>query len=753
MAGRKKAEDAPGAESRSRDVRAADSDIYGFVDSYGKRMAVLSDSGGGSLRRAWLTFLDMLCLLCVYQSSERPMEAVDRVGCLFSDVDLVRALEPSDSAPFMHRDRIRGMYDALFEKSAGFTDSGFYPLFHTGILSHLEILAFLMAFSSSVNRKYERIYGVLQEEKEGIVRPTMGLCLDLARFYLGEEEKNISLLLNPDSFLNRFILEKRENKRLDSELSTPLAIKSIALGYCLGERGIMGEIGLCGQLIEPVTDGYVCRPEQAAELVDVYSAAAQGEGSTLVQLLGEDGSGRRYLMGLLSAATGQPVVALDMRRLLSLDGPRQERILSDIILKAALEDALPYIYGIEEREMGGFEGTFALARLMESLRIIFIGCEKALSNRLTATFTGSVYRIELTETDALSQESLWKEAADRHSAVFDSDLSLRELVSKYTMSPGRIYEAVKNTVLVSSVSDGFFVIEKEELQEQIRRICSVQLGERAKRIRTSFTWDDLKVDVRSSELLRRACERVIFKSRVNEEFGFGKKLPYGRGVSIVLYGPPGTGKTMAAQVMARELGLDIYRIDLSQISSKYIGETEKNLAAVFDGAKNSNAILFFDEADSLFSKRTEVSSSNDRHANAETSYLLQKVEEYTGVSILATNNLQNFDAAFKRRITFLIPVEVPDEATRLMLWSSVFPKGAPLSGNIDFALLAGAIELTGSNIKSAAVDAAYRAAAADREITYQDIADAVDTECLKNGRMGAGNELLQAIISSGAVMG
>ena len=162
---------------------------------------------------------------------------------------------------------------------------------------------------------------------------------------------------------------------------------------------------------------------------------------------------------------------------------------------------------------------------------------------------------------------------------------------------------------------------------------------------------------------------------------------------------------------------------------------------MFEAARFSNAVLFFDEADALFTKRTEVASSNDKYANAETAYLLQKIEEYSGVSILATNVMQNFDNAFKRRMTFMIPVEQPDERTRLRLWQKVFPKSAPLEEDIDFSIYAGKAELTGSNIKSAALAAAYRAAAGHRKIRNQDIIEAIDFEYRRTGRMGIGNEL------------
>ncbi|MBR7058159.1 MAG: ATP-binding protein [Stomatobaculum sp.] len=238
-------------------------------------------------------------------------------------------------------------------------------------------------------------------------------------------------------------------------------------------------------------------------------------------------------------------------------------------------------------------------------------------------------------------------------------------------------------------------------------------------------------------------DRVRLKSVVNEDYGFSRKLPYGNGVSIVLYGPPGTGKTMTARVLAKELGLDIYRIDLSQVANKYIGESEKTLGKIFDTAKYSNAILFFDEADSLFAKRTEVKDSNDRHANAETAYLLQKIEEYAGVSILATNVFSNFDEAFRRRMTFLVPIRWPDETERLELWKKTFPPETPLSADVDLPFYAKEAELTGSAIKSAALSAAFRAAKEKRPVCHQDILEGIADEYRKSGRT-PGPEVMKA---------
>jgi SpoVK/Ycf46/Vps4 family AAA+-type ATPase len=194
------------------------------------------------------------------------------------------------------------------------------------------------------------------------------------------------------------------------------------------------------------------------------------------------------------------------------------------------------------------------------------------------------------------------------------------------------------------------------------------------------------------------------------EWGFDRKLSHGKGLSVLFAGPSGTGKTMAAEIMARELQLDLYKIDLSGVVSKYIGETEKNLARIFQEAESSNAILFFDEADALFGKRTKISDAHDRYANIETSYLLQKMEEYEGVVILATNLRENMDEAFTRRMRFIVEFPFPDAASRQQMWQTHFPREAPLSADIDYAWLAKQFQITGGNIKNIVLSAAFFAA-------------------------------------------
>lgn len=268
-----------------------------------------------------------------------------------------------------------------------------------------------------------------------------------------------------------------------------------------------------------------------------------------------------------------------------------------------------------------------------------------------------------------------------------------------------------------------------------------QLGPCASYIKPVYRWKDLILEDSQKEMMTQICGRVLYRDLVMGTWGFGKKSAYGNGVSAIFYGPPGTGKTMAAQVIAAELGMDLYRVDLSQINSKYIGETEKNLSSLFEAAASRNAVLFFDEADGLFAKRSEVGSSNDRYANMETGFLLQKFEEYDGITILATNFIHNIDEAFKRRIKYMVRFLFPGEEMRLRLWEIMLPDEACLEEPLSLKLYARRFELSGSSIKDIVTNAAYLAAAKGRKIRNEDIHKALRFHYMRFGKNLNDNEL------------
>jgi SpoVK/Ycf46/Vps4 family AAA+-type ATPase len=243
------------------------------------------------------------------------------------------------------------------------------------------------------------------------------------------------------------------------------------------------------------------------------------------------------------------------------------------------------------------------------------------------------------------------------------------------------------------------------------------------------TWDDLVLPAPQRQVLRDIAAHVRQRARVYETWGFAARSSRGLGISALFAGASGTGKTMAAEVLANELHLDLYRIDLSSVVSKYIGETEKNLRRIFDAAESGGAILLFDEADALFGKRSEVKDSHDRYANIEVSYLLQRMEAYRGLAILTTNLKSALDTAFLRRIRFVVQFPFPDAAQRAEIWRRSFPPDAPIE-NLEFDKLA-RLNVAGGNIRNIALNAAFLAADAGEPIRMVHLLRAARTEYAK----------------------
>ncbi len=245
---------------------------------------------------------------------------------------------------------------------------------------------------------------------------------------------------------------------------------------------------------------------------------------------------------------------------------------------------------------------------------------------------------------------------------------------------------------------------------------------------------DVIMPEHSRDQVAACIERVRLKETVYDTWGFSKNTTYGRGVSMLFWGPPGTGKTMLAQAVANELGMELYRVNLPAVVSKYVGETEKNLNEIFEHAKGRHIVLFFDEADVLFGKRTEIKEANDKYSNMEAAYLLQRMEEYEGVTVLATNYRRNFDEAFSRRLTAIIAIPFPDVESRKEIWDHVLPKERR-GEDIDIDQLAEKYELTGSSIKNSVLSAAFASAAAGEErISGDTLAAGIRGEFEKQGK-------------------
>jgi hypothetical protein len=330
-------------------------------------------------------------------------------------------------------------------------------------------------------------------------------------------------------------------------------------------------------------------------------------------------------------------------------------------------------------------------------------------------------RLDVAPATAAEQHQLWQKALGTQAERLNGHIG--RLVTHFRMSgPG-----IRAASTVAEPLDG--VSAEQSLWEACRAQARPKLDDLAQRIETAAQWDDLVLPGGSRQTLEEVAAHVRQRGQVYDAWGFGARGPRGLGISALFAGPSGTGKTLAAEVLANTLGLDLYRIDLSQVVSKYIGETERNLARVFDAAEQGAAVLLFDEADALFGRRGEVKDSHDRYANIEVSYLLQRMELYRGLAILTTNLKDSLDPAFLRRLRFVVPFPFPDAGQRAAIWRRAFPPQTPKAAlNIErLARLA----VTGGNIRNIALNAAFLAADAGEPVRMAHILRAARSEYAK----------------------
>ena len=455
----------------------------------------------------------------------------------------------------------------------------------------------------------------------------------------------------------------------------------------------------------------------------------------ILVLSGGKGSGKKMQIKVLEHKFGFNTTFVDFD-FLSLK--KQEEILevlSEIVLDAILFQKLICFCNFKSKQTEVMQQVILYLHRYFSF-VVFL-TENRFSDFDFADFDDEKFLIANIQMPDLTEKErcfFWKRF------LFDSGISdeeIEKVARGFLLTIGKI----------RSVSQKYFLGKTENLEENIKLLKKLaaeasgyDFGNLATRVKHNFDWNDLVLDINCKSKLLSICDRVKLKDKVYEEMNFKSKFPYGDGISVLFYGPPGTGKTMAANVIANQIGCELYKIDLSQLVDKYVGETEKNLKNLFDMATKTNVVLFFDEADSIFSKRTDVTNSNDKYANIETSYLLQRIEEYKGICILATNFLSSFDDAFKRRMKFIVNFNLPGVDERLLLWKKAFPPQVEISDDVDFFRLSEKFELTGSSIKSIALSAAFYSVK-DKEITNKNVVGikhvkmALRDELEKNGKI------------------
>lgn len=339
-------------------------------------------------------------------------------------------------------------------------------------------------------------------------------------------------------------------------------------------------------------------------------------------------------------------------------------------------------------------------------------------------------RLDVSPLPATARRSLWQALLPQlagHAGM---------LAARYPIEPDDAREVVRDLGLQQALSDTPLAVEAVNDCIRARTIWTERTG--VQRVIARAGWGGLLLPERPRQQLQAAVRRVLQQITVLDDWGFAQGRSDRRGVRLLFCGPPGTGKTLAAEVMARELGVDLLVVDLASLVSKWLGETEKNLAAVFEVAERSRALLLFDEADALFARRTENRDAHDRYANLETAYLLQRLERYEGIAVLTTNLRANLDVAFARRFEFIVEFPEPDSAAREALWRLHLPASAPLGADVDLPELAAWYAISGAQIKNAALAAAFLAASNGSEIRQKHFLLAIEREFDKAGRAHPG---------------
>ncbi|MBQ4347385.1 MAG: ATP-binding protein, partial [Firmicutes bacterium] len=518
----------------------------------------------------------------------------------------------------------------------------------------------------------------------------------------------------------------------DTFLAQKIKLPAKVVAYVSGSNKLSEDIAFFAEYIDPQkSPGEVFINKKAIDgLKSTVDSIIESGEPTILQLYGPRGTGKMFAVRHLAAGSKHRILALDIDKILLSEKGLLE-LTNKAIAEAVCEDRIICLKNIPAlNESNSVPIKTMIDLLREYFKVLIITSDEKDVYDFSLDFR--ILQIEYKMPDFSERLLLWKEFLKEKQ--IGSNLDIEDIANKFILSPRQI----KNVILAAGLS-GAYAGRKEIITEDIVGAVRAQslnrLKERASNVAAFYSWDDLVAEPEQKNMMLFAINYVKYKNKVNSDWGFGKKQAYGKGLSVLFYGPPGTGKTMAAQVMAKELGLELFKVDLSQMVSKYIGETEKNLSELFNEARYSNAILFFDEADALFSKRTEVTDSKDKYSNVETSFLLQKIEEYEGVAILASNYLVNFDDAFKRRIKFIINFQMPGPKMRYTLWEKTFPKEAPTDGLIDFDFLAETFEFTGSNIKNVVIAAAYMAAAENEPISMKHIVSAIKVENAKFGKV------------------
>ena len=610
-------------------------------------------------------------------------------------------------------------------------------------LDQFDIDAVLVCLGVEVDLRYERLYAYLHDDATK-KRPSVDLVLNLLAPSIEARLAARSHFSATAPLRRHHLLELGEDPAQPHPplLARFLKVDGRITQYLLGSDDLDDRIQSYATLRDPQArfDALLVEDDAKQHIARFIQNGASA-GGVIVYLRGPYGVGKRSTAEAICRERGIRLVIVDLERLMSEGDSSYAKALRFIQREARLQEAAVYWKGFDtllQEEKKGLLAAFLSA--MEDRPVLTFLAGERVWDPADALRAVSFVRVELRRPTSSERARLWSAALNGGHTV-DADVDLAGLATKFKFTGGQILDAAATAENLTRFRNAETAhVTMRDLSDACRLHSNQKLATLARKVTPKYEWQDIVLPADRLEQLREICNHVKYRDRVYSDWGFDRKLSLGQGLSVLFAGPSGTGKTMAAEIIAGELGLDLYKIDLSTVVSKYIGETEKNLSRIFTEAETSNSILFFDEADALFGKRSEVKDSHDRYANIEIGYLLQRMEEYEGVVILATNFRKNMDEAFVRRLHFTVEFPFPTEEDRRRIWQGVLPSDAPRDIGLDLEFLARRFQVTGGNIRNIALAGAFLAADANGVVGMPHLLRATQREYQKMGKVVSESE-------------
>ncbi len=499
---------------------------------------------------------------------------------------------------------------------------------------------------------------------------------------------------------------------------SPLHIDERVLHYLVGIQHLDDRLAGIVERVQGEVDLVPSHQTLAGRLARVWAEAENPLERPAVQLCGPEYAAKRDIALAACASLGLELYAVSALSLPS--DPRELEALLRLCKREAVLAGCAFLLDCDDLDPADAVRNHAVMRFAEnsSLLLMVATPERRRSKRRP------MVAFDVSKPTTGEQRAIWQRVLGRRAPALNGHMDA--LISHFSLSAPAIHLALAEVARQDGLNGSNL---SRALWDVCRRQARPRLDDLARRIETAATWDDLVLPELQTRTLHEIVLHVRNRTRVYEDWGFASRSPRGLGISALFAGASGTGKTLAAEVLSNELQLDLYHIDLSQVVSKYIGETEKNLRRVFDAAEEGGAVLLFDEADALFGKRSEVKDSHDRYANIEVSYLLQRMEAYRGLAILTTNMKSALDAAFLRRLRFIVQFPFPDATQRAEIWRRIFPPGTPTEG-LDVYRLA-RLNVPGGSIRNIARRAAFLAAEAGEPVRMTHLLRATQMEYAK----------------------